>query len=56
MADIRPTAKSLSQVKANLLNPATTSHFLVSVGLPAGGSGIGGGIKEYQQEIGLNYE
>ena len=52
MADIRPTPKKISQVKNDLLNPATTSHFLVSVGLPAGGSEI----KEYQQEIGLNYE
>ena len=53
MADIQPTPKKISQVKKDLLNPATTSHFLVSVGLPSGGLGA---VKEYQKEIGLNYD
>ena len=46
MADIRPTGKKISQVKKDLLSPATTSHFLASVGLPNGA-----GLKEIQQEI-----
>ena len=29
-----PSAKSLSQIKASLLHPATTSHFYVEIGLP----------------------
>ena len=53
MADIRPTPKKISQVKKDLLNPATTSHFLVSVGLPAGKLGL---VNKYQKEIGLNYD
>ena len=50
MADIRPTGKKISQVKKDLLSPATTSHFLASVGLPNGD-----GLKEIQQEIGLTF-
>ena len=50
MADIRPTGKKISQVKKDLLSPATTSHFLASVGLPNGA-----GLKEIQQEIGLTF-
>lgn len=53
MADIQPTPKKISQVKKDLLNPATTSHFLVSVGLPSGGLGA---VNKYQKEIGLNYD
>ena len=48
MADIRPTAKSISQIKSDLLNPATTSHFLVSVGLPSGKLGL---VNKYQKEL-----
>ena len=48
MAIIQPQRKSLSQVKAQLLNPATTSHFQVSI------SFLQDGIREYQQELGLN--
>ena len=53
MSDIQPTPKKISQVKKDLLNPATTSHFLVSVGLPSGGLGA---VNKYQKEIGLNYD
>ena len=50
MAIIQPQRKSLSQVKAQLLNPATTSHFQVSVSFQKSG------IRQYQQEIGLNLD
>ena len=50
MAIIQPQRKSLSQVKAQLLNPATTSHFQVSI------SFLQDGIREYQQELGLNLD
>ena len=50
MAIIQPQRKSLSMVKAQLLNPATTSHFQVSI------SFLQDGIREYQQELGLNLD
>ena len=50
MAIIQPQRKSLSQVKAQLLNPATTSHFQVSI------SFLQDGFKKYQQELGLNLD
>ena len=50
MAIIPPQRKSISQVKAQLLNPATTSHFQVSVSFQKSG------IRQYQQEIGLNLD
>ena len=50
MAIIQPQRKSLSMVKAQILNPATTSHFQVSI------SFLQDGIKEYQQELGLNLD
>ena len=34
MASPRPRSRSLSEVKAKLLNPATTSHFQVMIGDP----------------------
>ena len=50
MAIIQPQRKSISQVKAQLLNPATTSHFQVSISFSQNG------FKEYQQELGLNLD
>ena len=50
MAIIPPQRKSISQVKAQLLNPATTSHFQVSV------SFLDGGFSRYRNEIGLNLD
>ena len=50
MAIIQPQRKSLSQVKAQLLNPATTSHFQVSV------SFLENEFRRYQQELGLNLD
>ena len=50
MAIIQPQRKSISMVKAQLLNPATTSHFQVSV------SFLEGGFNQYRQELGLNLD
>ena len=50
MAIIPPQRKSISMVKAQLLNPATTSHFQVSV------SFLEGGFNQYRQELGLNLD
>ena len=36
MAPVQPRTRTLSEVKAKLLNPATTSHFQVSIGQPSG--------------------
>ena len=36
MAPVQPRTRTLSEVKAKLLNPATTSHFQVSIGQPPG--------------------
>ena len=36
MAAIQPQRRSLAEIKSKLLNPATTSHFQVSVGSPSG--------------------
>ena len=50
MAIIPPQRKSISMVKAQLLNPATTSHFQVSVAF------LEGGFNQYRQELGLNLD
>ena len=50
MANITPTGKSIAQVKKDLLNPATTSHFLASIGSPSGQ-----GLKKFQTELGLSF-
>ena len=50
MAIIPPQRKSISQVKAQLLNPATTSHFQVSVSFQDPR------FNRYKQEIGLNLD
>ena len=50
MAIIPPQRKSISMVKAQLLNPATTSHFQVSV------SFLENAFARYRREIGLNLD
>ena len=50
MAIIPPQRKSISMVKAQLLNPATTSHFQVSV------SFLESDFARYRREIGLNLD
>ena len=50
MAIIPPQRKSISMVKAQLLNPATTSHFQVSV------SFLESAFARYRREIGLNLD
>ena len=50
MAIIPPQRKSISQVKAQLLNPATTSHFQVSVSFQDSR------FTRYKQELGLNLD
>ena len=50
MAIIPPQRKSISMVKAQLLNPATTSHFQVSV------SFLESAFNQYRQELGLNLD
>ena len=50
MAIIPPQRKSISMVKAQLLNPATTSHFQTSI------SFLESGFNQYRQEIGLNLD
>ena len=50
MAIIPPQRKSISQVKAQLLNPATTSHFQVSVSFQNRDS------IDINRELGLNLD
>ena len=50
MAIIPPQRKSISMVKAQLLNPATTSHFQVSVSFQDQR------FNRFKQEIGLNLD
>ena len=50
MAIIPPQRKSISQVKAQLLNPAPTSHFQVSV------SFLSNEVTRYKRELGLNLD
>ena len=50
MAIIPPQRKSISMVKAQLLNPATTSHFQTSI------SFLESGFNQYRQELGLNLD
>ena len=50
MAIIPPQRKSISQVKAQLLNPATTSHFQVSVSFQSRE------FNRFKQEVGLNLD
>ena len=50
MAIIPPQRKSISQVKAQLLNPATTSHFQVSVSFQ------NRRFDKFKSEIGLNLD
>ena len=50
MATIPPQRKSISMVKAQLLNPATTSHFQVSVSFQ------NSRFNKFKSEIGLNLD
>ena len=50
MAIIPPQRKSISQVKAQLLNPATTSHFQVSVSFQSRE------FNRFKREVGLNLD
>ena len=50
MAIIQPQRKSISKVKAQLLNPATTSHFQVSVSFQ------NPRFNKFKSEIGLNLD
>ena len=50
MAIIPPQRKSISQVKAQLLNPATTSHFQMSVSFQSRE------FNRFKQEVGLNLD
>ena len=50
MAIIPPQRKSISMVKAQLLNPATTSHFQVSI------SFLSNEFNRYKRELGLNLD
>ena len=57
MASPRPRSRSLSEVKAKLLNPATTSHFQVMIGDPRQQGDVSGSFVGYlkrQGIIGLN--
>jgi len=51
MAAIQPQRRSLAEIKAKLLNPATTSHFQVSIGSPSGD----GTFNRFLAETGLNF-
>ena len=50
MAIIQPQRKSLSQVKAQLLNPATTSHFQVAVSFQ------NSDVREFRNNLGLSLD
>ena len=53
MASPRPRSRSLSEVKAKLLNPATTSHFQVMIGDPRQQGDRGGSFVQYLKQQGL---
>ena len=50
MTSVRP--RSISEVKTNLLNPALTSHFQVTIGRPFNDSGF----STYLSDTGCNYK
>ena len=39
MASVTPTPKNIADIKLNLLRPALTSHFAVTIPKPGGGFG-----------------
>ena len=53
MASPRPRSRSLSEVKAKLLNPATTSHFQVMIGDPRQQGDRSGSFVDYLRRQGL---
>lgn len=50
-----PFSKSISDIKSNLLNPATTSHFYVTVPAPAGLTQVNTNKKTFLQDNGINF-
>ena len=50
-----PKKVSVDQIKANLLHPALTSHFLVEIGVPAYGTSKGG-FGKYLESNGVKYD
>ena len=53
MAAIQPQKRSLAEIKAKLLNPATTSHFQVGVGQPVADDGS---FRLFLEENGVQYD
>ena len=53
MATIQPQRRSLAEIKAKLLNPATTSHFQVNVGSPSRADGT---FNRFLRESGVNFD
>ena len=49
MASLAPQSQSVSQIKSKLLNPATTSHFSIYLGLPRDEAGF----RQYMADNGL---
>ena len=49
MASLAPQPQSVSQIKSKLLNPATTSHFSIYLGLPRDEAGF----RQYMADNGL---
>ena len=59
MTSVAPKSQSLSQIKSKLLNPATTSHFSVYIGLPGKAETPNGDpatFKKYMAENGLSLD
>lgn len=50
-----PFSKSISDIKSNLLNPATTSHFYVTVPVPVGLTKINKNSRTFLQDNGINF-
>ena len=53
MATIQPQRRSLAEIKAKLLNPATTSHFQVNIGSPSRADGT---FNRFLRESGVNFD
>ena len=53
MATIQPQRRSLAEIKAKLLNPATTSHFQVNIGSPSRADGT---FSRFLRQSGVNFD
>ena len=53
MATIQPQRRSLAEIKAKLLNPATTSHFQVNIGSPSRADGT---FRRFLRQSGVNFD